>query len=78
MRKAHIRFNCNKQNHINSVQNKFIKNTFNTWALYKIFSTVNVKSQKGQKHYDCKCNDAATPQAMQYPLNKRTVANFGD
>lgn len=43
-----------------------------------MFSTVNVKSQKGQKHYDCKCNDAATPQAMQYPLNKRTVANFGD
>ena len=32
MGKAHSRFNCNKQNHITSVQNKFIKNTFTTLA----------------------------------------------
>ena len=32
MGKAHSRFNCNKQNHKTSVQNKFIKNTFTTLA----------------------------------------------
>ena len=31
--KAHSHFNCNKQNHITNVQNKFIKNTFTTLAI---------------------------------------------